>query len=55
MNYKRKPVKSFRLHPSLLEQLKKVSKEQGLSQTAFLERALYREIFRYEQEQEQAA
>ena len=53
MKTHKKKMKSFRIHPSDLEQLKKVSAEQGLSQTAFLERALHREIWRLEQEQEQ--
>ncbi|MEW8359700.1 MAG: hypothetical protein AB2662_17355 [Candidatus Thiodiazotropha sp.] len=49
-----KQVKSFRLHPADLKKLREVSEEQGVSQTTFLERALHREFWRFEQQVKQA-
>lgn len=55
MSYRQKKIlKSFRLNKADLRMLKQVSEEQGVSQTAFLERALHREFWRIEKKVKQA-
>ena len=54
-NHKKKIMRSFRIHPSDLEQLKKVSEKVGVSQTGLLERALHKIFWEFEREQKQPA